>query len=191
MSTDLTPKSKGYTIGGAMAFVGARYGNEGRQKVLARLDPECRALAQGGFVPGGWYPMKHQVAVYEAIDRTFGSGDFRLCWQIGQFTAEYELSTIHKMLIRFGKPEHILRISGMLWGMYYSTGKMALENVAGGSAVAILRGFNPISKALCMDIAGWMERSLELTGAKDVHIVHSTCFMDGKGECRYEGSWKT
>jgi hypothetical protein len=41
-----TTRSKGFTVRGALAFVEARYGAEGKAKLLPALDAEARALVE-------------------------------------------------------------------------------------------------------------------------------------------------
>jgi hypothetical protein len=49
------------------------------------------------------------VALYEAIDRTLGSGDFKLCFEIGRFTCDYEMTTINRIFLKFGSLEQWMR----------------------------------------------------------------------------------
>lgn len=106
--------SKGFTIKGALAFVEKKYRPEGKAKVIAALDPESRKVAERLVLSSEWVPFRVQVALYEAIDRTFGTGDFSLCWDIGRFTSEDEMGTINLIFLRLGKLEHWFRAASMI-----------------------------------------------------------------------------
>ncbi len=182
-------RSKGYTLKGALAYVVDRHGDEALKRVLDVLDGDLASLLASRVVPSEWYPFEYQVRFYEAVDRVLGRGDLSLCWQIGRFTAEFELTTIHKIFMKVGGPRRLLSLSGMLWNRYYSVGKLDVQSLDNRGAKATVRDFHPISRAFCFDLAGWMERTLELSGGKDIHLVHSECVIQGANACVYEGSW--
>ena len=55
--------------------------------------------------------------------------------------------------------------------------------------VAELVGFEGGAPQFCERIFGWMQRTLELAGAKNLRSAHSTCVHRGDPVCRFEGSW--
>lgn len=182
-------RSKGFTVRGALAFVESRFGAEGKAKLLPALDEEARSCCQRMLLSSEWVPFRVQVHLYEAIDRVFGNGDLALCWQVGRFTSEYEMSTINHIFLKLGKLEHWMRAAGLMWGRYYSAGRLEVGEFTKKSGVLYVREFDPISRAFCMDLAGWFERTAELSGEKDVRLVHSECVLLGGHDCVYRASW--
>jgi len=41
----------------------------------------------------------------------------------------------------------------------------------------------------CERIYGWMQRTLEMAGARNLRSAHSACVHRGDPACRFEGSW--
>lgn len=187
-SGDLT-RSKGFTVRGALAFVDARYGPEGRAKLLTCLDPETRGFAERIVLASEWLPFRVQVHMYEGIDKAFGKGDYALCWQVGRFTSEHEMSTINQIFLKLGKLEHWFRAAGLMWNRYYSAGRLEVGDFSKKSGLLRVSDFDPISRAFCLDLAGWFERTAELSGEKDVKLVHSECVLVGGRDCVYQASW--
>lgn len=183
-------KSKGYTLRGALNFVQAKFGEEGMEKLKEKLSEDLKREIQKGIVSSNWYPFKFQVEVYEKIDGVFGSGNFEFCREIGKYTAEYEISTIHKLFLKVGSPETILKFGGLLWGRYYNKGKLEIKFSEKCHAEAYVLEWHPISKAFCIDLFGWMEKTLQLSGASSIFMKHTECFLDGFPHCKYEGVWK-
>ncbi len=183
-SGELT-KSKGLTIQGALAFVDIRYGAEGRSKLLPVLDPETRRFSEGLVLASEWIPFHVQVHLYEGIDKAFGKGDYALCWQIGRFTSEHEMSTINQIFLKLGKLEHWFRAAGLMWNRYYSGGRLEVADFKNKSGSLLVHDFDPISRAFCLDLAGWFERTAELSGATDVKVEHSECVLTGGRACVY------
>ena len=182
-------KSKGFTVRGALAYVESRHGAEGKAKLLPALDAETRGFAERIVLSSEWVPFRVQVHLYEAIDRVFGNGDFALCWQVGRFTSEYEMSTINQLFLKLGKLEHWMRAAGLMWNRYYSSGKLDVGEFTKKSGTLFVRDFDPISRAFCMDLAGWFERTAELSGERDLRLVHSECVLAGGKDCVYQASW--
>jgi hypothetical protein len=183
-------KSKGYTIKGALNFVDYRFGKDGIEKLRDSLSDDLKKEISKGIIPSDWYPFKFQVEIYEKIDKVFGSGSFEFCKEIGKYTAEYEVSTIHKLFFKIGSPDTILKFGSLLWGRYYNKGKLEIISEEKYSATAYVKDWHPISRAFCIDLFGWMEKTLQLAGASSVYIKHSECLLDGFPHCKYEGFWK-
>lgn len=190
MLDPFSQKSKGYTIKGALNFVVHKFGKDKFEKLLEKISPELKNEIKKGIIPSDWYPFKFQVEVYEAIDLTLGTGNLQICKEIGRYTAEYEISTIHKLFLKIGSIDTIFKFGSLLWGRYYNKGKLEIKIEGKGKGEACIKEWHPISKAFCIDLLGWMERTLELSGADSVHIKHSDCILDGAPYCKFEGVWK-
>lgn len=184
-----TVKSKGFTLRSAKAFVLEKYKEEGWEKVMAELDPSFRVILEGSILASDWNPFQLQVDLYTIIDRIFGKGDLKLCHEIGRYTAEKEVTTIHKATMRIGGLGIWMKIAGLMWGQYYSAGKMHCEELGNSGGSVLVTEFNPISKAFCNDLSGWIERVMELSGRKSVTISHPQCLLDGDPACVYKGNW--
>ncbi len=182
-------KSKGLTVLGALAFVQSRWGAEGKAKLLPALDDETRAAAGRVLLSSEWLPFPVQVHMYEGIDRVFGKGDYALCRDIGRFTSEYEMSTINQLFLKLGKLEHWMRAASLMWNRYYKPGSLEVGDFTKKSGILIIHDWDPISRAFCLDLCGWFERTAELSGEKDVRLEHSECVLQGGRDCVYRASW--
>jgi hypothetical protein len=58
-----------------------------------------------------------------------------------------------------------------------------------GRCLADLRGFEGGAPQFCERIFGWMQRTLELAGAKNLRPRHDVCVHRGGAVCRFEGDW--
>ena len=182
--------SKGFTLQGALAFVEECHGADARASVLKALDVESRGILSQPVLTSGWYPFRVQVALYEAIDRVLGDGDLSLCWEIGRFTCELEMTTIHKMFLKLASLELWVKSASLMWGRYYSVGGLEVEGVGEEAGTIRVVDFDPLSKAFCYDFGGWLHRTLELNKRREVSVEHSECVLDGATACRYVGNWQ-
>lgn len=183
-------RSKGFTLKSGLAFVESTYGPAGVARVLEEIDGESRAVLAGPPLASAWYPFQVQVELYETIDRVFGDGDLTLCWEIGKFTSEHELKTIHKIFLKLGSLGMWIRSAARMWGVYYSVGGLRADEIGEDGGTVTVTDFNPISKAFCYDFGGWLHRTIELSGRTEVEIEHPECVLDGEEACRYLGRWR-
>jgi hypothetical protein len=184
-------KSKGFTIKGGFAFVEARYGAEAKTRVIQALPPDLREIAGRTILSSDWVPFELQVGLYEAIDETFGTGDLSLCREVGRFTSEHELSTVNLIFLKLGKLEHWFRAASLMWNRYYSEGKLEVGRFEKESGTVLIRDFHPISEAFCRDFSGWLQRTVELSGHRNVTIEHPRCVLSGSDACEYVGRWQS
>jgi hypothetical protein len=160
------------------------------EKVMALMEPDLREGLSGLIHPSAWYPFRFQVGLYEAIDLAFGRGDFALCREIGRHTAEAEANSFHKVLIKLASLKSWLRVAGSMWGMYYSSGNLRVEEMGHAGGTMSVNSFHPVSKAFCEDFSGWLQKTAEMSGKRGVAITHPQCLLDGAPACLYRATWK-
>ncbi|MGA9751883.1 MAG: hypothetical protein WBS54_08850 [Acidobacteriota bacterium] len=183
-------KSKGFTLKGALAYVDARFGEKARERLVAALDEESKTILSGSVLPSSWYPLRVQVELYRTIDQFFGSGNLALCREIGRYTAEHEISTIHRVTLKVAGLSLWLRSAGMMWRQYYSAGALRSEGMGERGGQLVLTEFNPLHRAFCEDLSGWFERIAELNGKERVTVTHPDCILDGRAACLFQASWR-
>ena len=180
---------KGTVLKAAAEYVRHRADDDGWARVVEAVDQDTRKIVSGLLLPSSRYPLQHLVAVCEATDRIFGRGDLRLCWEIGEFAADYEVNMLHKVFLRVASLDYWFRIAGSAWRSYYSHGTLR-PSVHGTSGTLTLSDFNPISKAVCYRFGGWVRRVVEMTNASGVTMQHTACVLDGADACVWQGSWR-
>ena len=182
--------SKGFTLKGALTFVEGSFGSDGVDTLLRASSEDLRRVLQGKILPSGWYPFRYQVELYETIDRVFGEGDLALCWEIGKFTSEYEMTRFHKLFLKMASLDLWIRSAGLMWGRYYDAGTLVLDRIDENEGVVRLEDFDPLSKAWCYDFGGWLLRTMELNGLDRVRVEHSHCRLDGSDNCVWTGRFE-
>jgi hypothetical protein len=180
---------KGTNLVHTRSFVEATFGLEGWAAVVAEMSVESRAVLES-IVAVGWYPTHLHVDELHAIERTFASSNALVLQQAGAYSAEYDVTRIHRLLFRFANPGFILEKATEIWGRFYETGTWTVERPSQSTAVATLRDFEIVDAPYCTFLTGYFVRLFELVGAKDVRVVHRQCRARGDDACRFEGSWR-
>ena len=108
---------------------------------------------------------------------------------MGRASCDYGLTTVYKVFFKIGSPEFIIGRAARVFSSYYDTGELCILETRPGRCLAELRGFEGGAPQFCERIFGWMQRTLELAGAKNLRPRHDVCVHRGGAVCRFEGDW--
>lgn len=71
------PRLKGSAYLSTLAFLDAEFGADAKERVLARLSDEDRALVGGLLLPIGWYPLAPFPRLLRALGPSSGTATSR------------------------------------------------------------------------------------------------------------------
>lgn len=157
--------------------------------LVAALKPETRTIVTGSVLPGSWYPFDAFVDLVVQADEMFGDGDLALSKEMGRFAATANLSTVLRFLVRLSTPKTLLGKGAALWHLHHDTGKASATMHGERGAFYEIKDFGAPHRALCAAVEGWIERSLELTGVKDIIVVERDCAARSGSVCLYQAVW--
>ncbi len=114
-----------------------------------------------------------------------------LAWEMGRFSADHGLKTIYRVFFKVADPGFIIRkiIPGFLHLLRFGIhgGGISTED---RTAILRLTDFDQPHVWFCDRLMGWMERTLELSGAKNPRVSHPKCLARGDASCDYCGRWQ-
>lgn len=183
---------KGTAIAGRRQYVMRHHGEDKLRAVLAQLKDREAAhrIETGGVLKSTWYPFSLFIDLTETIDRVIGKGDGRLYRAMAAQTAEDDLSTVYKVFFKFLQPLYIFNKASQVWTSYYTSGKLQTTQLAPATVELEIVNFETPHWAHCESVLGWAERSIQLTGVKNVRAEHVECRGKGAAHCRMRVFWK-
>lgn len=182
---------KGTAVKASIAFLKDRTDAETFEALLGHLAPENRNILAQPILQSSWYELSLLLDVMAAAEGRIALTPGRsLAWEMGRFSAEFGLKTIYKVFFKVADPGFIIRKSSQVFSTYYDSGRM--EVIASEERAATMRitGFDQPHVWFCDRILGWMERTLELSGAKNPRLSHPKCMARGDASCDYSGRWQ-
>jgi hypothetical protein len=180
---------KGTALVSAQRYVRERFGDEAWLAVLLGLEPEDRHRLEQGILVSAWYPFSLFIRLVRRLEADFGGQVPRLHREMGRAAAEYGLTTIHKLFFKVGSPQFIISRVANVWRTYNSSGDMTAPLCEHGHAIVELAGFAEPARELCERLPGFFERTVELSGGREVRLVHAQCVNRGEPVCRFEAWW--
>jgi hypothetical protein len=187
----MTLRTRGMNLSTSRAFVKERFGQDGWERVAARLPPDDREKVWETLIlPTGWYdyPIHHRFL--DAMELELRAEAPNLGREMGMRAAQSDIKFYHSQTIAFVNPVRVLEQCARLWEEHYNEGRMEVED-RGNNAVKIVL-INPgIHKMACAEsIPGWGEQAIVLAGAQRAHVEHTVCVADGFSQCEYVVDWE-
>ena len=153
-------------------------GTDAWSRVLEHVQPATREAAEAGFLETRWYPYGVLIDLSATADRVLGNADMALCHQMGRHSCEITLTTVHRLLLKFGNLGHLVDRAATAWRAQFDAGEIIVHEKSRDLYVFEVRGVPEPHRAHCTAITGWMERAVELSGEDD---------LEHENKCRAAG----
>ena len=181
---------KGSALTSRILWVQLEHGEAGFQRLLAQVSPELKSIVEMGVHKAKWYPFEQFVEMNLVLDRLYGKGDLGLIKDLGRYGADANLKTIYRLFYKVGTVHWILGRAVRLWSAHYDSGYTEVATRGPRAAVMRIRGFATPHRAHCLSVAGWMERSIELSGGKRPVVEEVFCRTRGDELCQMDVAWE-
>ena len=133
--------------------------------------PENSSKIMGGLIfTNNWYPIQDALVLpMKSISKFFyNSDDAKTARTMGKFSADVALNGVYKFFIQFGSPKYIIERGSRIFTTYFQPSEMVVVNVAKNGLTVNITKFPEPDEIIEHNIAGWMERALEISGCRQV-----------------------
>lgn len=154
-----------------------------------RLTDQDREVISGRIIPSAWYPFETYKNCFNAVVDVEAGGDMKKVTEWGRIYGEAIVTALYKGVIKTGNPCETLKRYDMFWPNFFDFGKVETTIDSDTEARMTIRDFDPDFEALYYMIRGWIERSVELAGGKNVEIVLLSRSWEGDPETSIRISW--
>jgi hypothetical protein len=182
-------KVKGTVIVSLSDFINRRWGARDYEAWFASLTPRSRALYSDPAVPTKWYPMKDALSTpLRRMVEMFFEGDPKGARESGRHRADVLLRSGYGLTSSRSPKALVKRIEKILSTCYTPSVIRAMITAPGRGTVrlAYLSDLDPLIEAR---LVGFLERDLELCGARDVRIRITSSLSQGRPYSEYGLSW--
>ncbi|HTY07880.1 MAG TPA: hypothetical protein VMF29_01820 [Candidatus Edwardsbacteria bacterium] len=160
---------KGSAITVLPAFIKERFGAARLQQWLSSLPADAQAVFRDGVLISDWYPITQTYLEPTALlCEQFYNGDSIGAHEIGRFSADYALKGIYKAFVKLSSVKSFITRANTVMTTYYRPSAMEISAVGDGRLVLHITIFPVPSEYAELRIAGWIQRSLEIHGCKEV-----------------------
>ena len=93
------------------------------------------------------------------------------------------------MFVKLGSPAFVVKMGGKVFSQYYRPGHTEDAKLEKTHLIRQIHGFAERSGYVEQRIAGYVERGLEISGAKNVSVVVSKSMAAGHDMMEFDISW--
>jgi hypothetical protein len=181
---------KGSALASRLLWVRLGHGEPGLARLEQAVSPALREVLVNGVQMARWYPFEQFIELIEVIDRLFGKGDLGLVRELGRFGADANLKTVYRLFYKVGTVRWIIGRAARLWGAHYDSGELRIVDDRAGDITMEIAGFATPHRIHCESVVAWCERSIEISGGRDVQITMLDCRATGGERCTFRVTWK-
>jgi len=180
---------KGAVIKPMVRFVRERYGAY-YQAWRRKLTAETRTVMEHGIV-SSWYPIERAMieptgVLCEVVKEPADD----VAWALGRYSADFALRGLFRIFVRLGSPAFITKRASHVFSTYYDNAVLRVHASGRRHATLYLLEFAEPHRLVERRIGGYMERAVEISGARDVKstVVSSLSAGDERGEFQF--TWR-
>lgn len=184
-------KVKGSAFKASIQYLKEKLENITFEEFIEKVPPEVQKLLETPILTSSWYEFSLLIKLMDSAEPHLHPEKGRsVAWDMGRFSADVGLSTVYRIFFKVADPSYIIKKASQVYQTYYSSGEMTCEEIGAGKALLCLREVDQPDIHLCERLLGWMERTLELSGAKKVTMSHPKCRTRGDDRCEFHGIWE-
>jgi len=167
-------------------FVLERHGVDGWDRLRATMRDRHEIALPSDFSTGDWLQTLWFTSALNVGRDLFGPPDFHE--KFGWAAAEYEVSWMHRVALRFTSPLWLLERGADYWKRAHTSGRWEIDGRKGWLR-GTLRDFGVVDAGYCDSLRTWMLRACLMTGASRMFIAERDCSARGAEACVFEGTW--
>ncbi|MFO7655834.1 MAG: hypothetical protein R6W78_02100 [Bacteroidales bacterium] len=142
------------------------------QEWMVNLPEKSKKIFSEPVLPSNWYPVEEAAVIptQHLAHMFFKSDTATGAWQAGRFSAELALTGIYKFFVMAASPHFIISKASKILSTYYRPGDLHVVQKGDKWVMVHFSNFESASKVVENRICGWIERALEISGAKEVQV---------------------
>jgi hypothetical protein len=162
---------KGTAVIAIRDFVKNSYPSE-YKRWLDSLSSNSKEIFAGSIDSTKWYQV--ELAALEPTlkisELFFDNNHSKGAWDSGRYSAEKALSGIYKIFVKASSPAYIIQRASRVFATYYQPCEMRVLNTTDSGCVVEISKMDKKYDVIDSRIAGWIEKALEISGAKDIKL---------------------
>jgi len=185
---ETTVTVKGSPVRSLQKFIDTDLSLEQRESVFRNLPPEYATRFRSPILATETIPVHMLNRLTEESAKAKGEPVETFARRAGREAAGDAIKGIYRFFALVMTPQALLSKASQMWSSLYNRGDLKVDGQTDRGARIRLIGF-PSEAAGCSRITGWIERMAELTGAKNVNVVQTSCFAKGQPHCEWTVNW--
>ena len=183
-------QTRGSTLRSTLAYVRSLVGDDGVERVLARVPAEDRARIAAASQTEE-VPLELLLSLWHGVEAEIGAEYPDWPEQSGAFSIGNAGVEHYRGILLKKSPAEFLLQRVSLFRLFYQPGNQEVVEEDAGRAVLRLVGFDPGDATFCRRQTGGLLHAVQLAGGTDATVRHVRCSLQGDAFCEWELRWET
>lgn len=165
-------KIKGTAVQSIPEFIKKKHSDRYTEWIEA-LPLDSQKIFKGIIITSGWYPIQDALIVpLKTISSVFFNNDQELTARtMGRFSADDALSGVYKFFVKMGSARFLIERATSLMKTYFQPCEIQVIYDSSNGCVMQITHFPEPDEIIEWNIAGWIERALEISGCKNTKAI--------------------
>jgi len=181
---------KGTAVHSVAEFIKKKYPDR-YSDWLQALPAESHKIFKGMILTSGWYTLHDGLTVPLRISaKVFFSGNNEEAARtMGQFSANEALTGVYKFFVKLGSPKFLIERAGNLMSTYFQPSEVRISGIDKNKVTMLITKFPEPDEIIEWNIAGWIERALEVSGCSNVLVDIPKSLALGHPVTEFDITW--
>jgi hypothetical protein len=159
---------------------------------VSSLPEDSKLIYINAIDSSKWYPLEMGgVVPTRKLADMFYQGDYKNgSWLSGIYSAEKALSGIYKIFVKASSPSFIIDRASRVFSTYYRPCEMSVISKKDNGVRVQISQMTSSDEVIEYRIAGWIQKALEISGAKNVKIEFPKSISKGDAVTELEINWE-
>jgi hypothetical protein len=184
----MSGSTKGMSFHNIVLFTNERFGDSAWQELISGLSADDQQTLSS-LVSIGWYELDLYMRLLVQLKALHGARHPQVLEEYGRFSAQNDLTTTHKLFLRFASPGTILNQTMKLWRRFHDTGSWSVET-GPKRAIGTLRDWGCVHDVLCRELVGYIHVMISMGNGAEPRVEHPECRAHGAERCVFVASWQ-
>jgi hypothetical protein len=153
------------------------------------LTAQDKNIINQRILPSAWYPYETFRNCFNAVFEVLAKKNLDMVRQWGRFYGEQIIESLYKGLLKQGHPLDYIRKYEVYIKNFFDFGKIEVIEEAQNQVLIKMSEFDPEFPPLYSIMLGWLERTLELCGAKNIKMEVVSKSWEGAKETAVRFKW--
>lgn len=156
------------------------------------LPESSKDIFSGAIDSSKWYPLDEGgILPTKNTADLFFNGDYqRGALEAGKFSAEEALTGIYKLFVKASSPGYIIQRASRVFASYYQPCKMEVLEKTDSTVLVEISDMTRSDIVIEYRIAGWIEKALEISGARHVVVEFKKSIARGDSVTQFAIRWE-
>lgn len=159
---------------------------------LKSMPKDSRKIFEQPIYATSWYDLIDSVIIptQKVGDLFFEGNHIEAARELGRYSAEIALKGIYKIFVRVSSPHFVLSRASSIFSAYYKPSSIKVVESKDKRCVIRLAEFHINEKLIMHRIAGWIEKTLEITLKAALKVDLQNDVADNKLTTLITAEWK-